>query len=179
MTADSPTNDSPTNRATPEQALEVMALTPALTRALLDGLSPAALAVRDEEGWGPADVVAHLVAIEPPALVDRLRRILEEDTPAVPDVDEQANLEESGLRGQPLASLLDRFEAQRAETMTFLRAIDEAGWQRRGVQSVVGEIAAEHVLHHFANHDLLHFEQICALIRRPLNAGRGPMGTLY
>ncbi|MEZ4502602.1 MAG: DinB family protein [Dehalococcoidia bacterium] len=166
-------------KASPETSIEVMSRTASLLRGLLDGLPEELLTVRDEEGWGPSTVVAHMVAIEPVALVDRVRRILEEERPAVPDIDESANLEESGLRNAPLAELLGRFERQRLETLEFLHGIDGAGWQRVGMQSVVGEITAENVLHHFANHDLLHLEQISALVRRPINDGRGAMRTLY
>jgi len=165
--------------ATPETSIEVMSRTVSLLRGLLDGLPDELLAVRDEEGWGPSTVVAHMVAIEPVALVDRVRRIHAEERPAVPDIDESANLEESGLRNMPLTDLLGRFERQRLETLEFLRSLDGAGWQRTGLHSSVGEITAANVLHHFANHDLLHLEQISTLVRGPINDGRGSMGAMY
>jgi hypothetical protein len=156
-------------------ALGVFASTPATLRALLGGLPEVAVSTPGEEGWSAKDVVAHLVSLHGPTLVDRITPILERDEPPIANADEEAILESSGLRGKPLAELLDRLERNRNEAVAWLGGLSDEQLRRAGIHSSVGRITVADLVHHKAWHDLLHIEQACRLIATPLDERRGAM----
>ena len=69
-----------------------------------------------DEGWSPRDVVVHLASLDPLTMVGRVRAIVEQDAPVLPEIDENEVLEQSGLRSLPLAEVLDRMARQRARS---------------------------------------------------------------
>jgi len=156
-------------------ALEVLATTPAALRAMLSRLPEATVSAPGAEGWSPKDVVAHLASIQRPAVIERIGALLSGGVAAVPNVDEDAALAQSGLRGRPLEDALEAFAELRAEAMTLLRSIEPAQLGLRGKHSVAGEISVADVIHHLAYHDLLHVEQIARLLCVPIELQRGAM----
>ena len=128
-----------------------------------------------DEGWSAKDVVAHLVSLHGPTLLDRIQPILEREHPPIANVDEAAILEASGLRSQPLAALLDQLERQRDEAVAWLRALSDEQLVRAGMHSAAGRVTVADLIHHKAWHDLLHIEQACRLIAAPLDERRGAM----
>jgi len=156
-------------------ALDVFASTPATLRALLTPLPEQAISAPGDEGWSAKDVVAHLVSLYGPTLVDRVRPILERDEPQIPNADEAAILEASGLRHKALAELLDQFDRQRAEAVAWLRGLSDEQLRRAGVHSAAGRVTVADLIHHKAWHDLLHIEQVCRMIAGPLDERRGAM----
>jgi hypothetical protein len=156
-------------------ALDVLAATPATMRALLTGLPDELTTAPGPEGWSPRDVLAHVLSLNAPALVDRLRIILERDEPPIPNIDEEATLERSGLRMKSVKVLLDEFTRQRAGAVTWLRSLQPESLRRTGQHSVAGTVSAAEIVHHVAWHDLLHVRQVCDLIALPLDERRGAM----
>ncbi len=161
--------------STIDTALNVLATTPATLRALLAGLDEAALTAPGAEGWSVCDVVAHVASLDPFTLRGRITAMIEQDNPGIPGVDEKETLNASGLRGRPLAELLDAFAAQRALSMDLLRGLRERDLARRGRHSVAGDLTVADIVHHKAFHDLLHVRQIVSLIEAPIEAARGAM----
>jgi hypothetical protein len=158
-------------------ALDVLASTPETLHALLGALSDAAVSAPGDEGWSPKDVLAHLTSLNGPAIMDRLRPILEENLPPIANIDEAALLERSELRHLPVAALLDDFAHRRMESVAWLRGLQPAAFLRSGVHSIAGTVTVADIIHHLAWHDLLHLEQICRLLAAPLNERRGAMRT--
>ena len=156
-------------------ALDVFASTPSTLRALLARLPEEAISAPGAEGWSAKDVVAHLVSLYGPTLVGRVRPILEHDEPPLPNADEAAILEASGLRRKPLAELLDELERQRVEAVAWLRGLSDEQLRRVGIHSAAGRVTVADLIHHKAWHDLLHIEQVCRLIAGPLDERRGAM----
>jgi hypothetical protein len=156
-------------------ALEVLATTPAVLHAMLGKLPEATVNVPGAEGWSPKDVVAHLASIQRPAVIERIGALLSGGGAAVPNVDEDAALAQSGLRGRPLDDALEVFAELRAEAMTLLRSIEPAQLGQRGTHSVAGEISVADIIHHVAYHDLLHVEQVARLLYVPIERERGAM----
>jgi DinB superfamily len=156
-------------------ALDVLAATPVTMRSLLTGLPDQMTIAPGDEGWSARDVLAHVLSINGPALVDRVRIIVERDEPAIPNIDEAATLERSGLRSKSVKALLDEFARQRVGAVTWLRNLQPESLQRTGEHSVAGAVSAADVVHHVAWHDLLHVRQVCQLISAPLDEHRGAM----
>ena len=156
-------------------ALDVFGSTPATLRALLGKLPETAVSTPGDEGWSAKDVVAHLVSLYGPTLVDRIRPILEQVEPPILNADEAAILEASGLRNKPLAALLDELARQRAAAVAWLRGLSDEQLRRVGIHSAAGRVSVADLIHHKAWHDLLHIEQVCRLIAVPLDEHRGAM----
>ncbi|PZC48485.1 MAG: DinB superfamily protein [Chloroflexi bacterium] len=159
-------------------AIDRLAHTPSVLRALLDAVPPEALTSPDAGGWSTRDVVSHLLIITDLGLDQRLRLLLAEDTPTLPDVNEHDSLAASGYRDRPPADLLDDFAAHRANTVEWIRGLGPADLERAGIHEITGRVTASDVVHHIAFHDLVHVAQITNLIAAPLNAARGGMGNM-
>ena len=153
--------------------------TPAVVRALLGGMPDAIVTAPGAEGWSPRDVVAHLLSIHYAANVQRVRWMLDNDDPIVPNVDEHATLEASGMRAWPLARLLDEYETARAESMQWLGALTPDQLARSGRHASAGAITIADVMHHVAYHDLLHLGQITQMLYAPVEQRRGAMGAAF
>ena len=105
--------------------------------------------------------------------------MLDNDDPIVPNVDEHATLEASGMRAWPLARLLDKYEAARAESMQWLGALTPDQLARSGRHASAGAIRIADVMHHVAYHDLLHLGQITQKLYAPVEPRRGAMGAAF
>ncbi len=156
-------------------ALDVFASTPATLRALLATLPDEITSAPADEGWSPRDVVVHLASLDPLTMVGRVRAIVEQDAPVLPEIDEHEVLEQSGLRSLPIAEVLDRMTRQRAEAFPWLRGLTPPQLARVGKHAGVGELSAGAIIHHKGWHDLLHIQQICRMLAIPLDAGSGAM----
>lgn len=156
-------------------AFDVFASTPATLRALLATLPDEITSAPADAGWSPRDVVVHLASLDPLTMVGRVRAIVEQDAPALPEIDEHEVLEQSGLRSLPLAEVLDRMTRQRAEALPWLRGLTPEQLARTGVHGAIGQLSAAEIIHHKGWHDLLHIQQICRMLAIPLDAGSGAM----
>lgn len=159
--------------------LTFMAATPAVLQALFARQSEDLLSRPGKEGWSPKDVLAHLISIQQPALVDRVKAMLDHDLPALPDVNEHETLERSGLRGRPTQELLQTFAEERRRAMVFLESLGEEEICRRGRHELAGEISVADAIHHMAYHDLLHLAQISNLLAEAIEMRRGAMREAF
>ena len=144
-------------------------------RALLRAVPQDVVKAPADEGWSPKDVVAHLLANHPWAMVDRVRLILDTDDPPIPDINEQTTLDSSGLRPKPLDELLDELQRLRAEVVAWLRELTPEQLARTGQHEVAGKISIADLLHHLAYHDLLHVEQAARVLHGHFEPLRGGM----
>jgi hypothetical protein len=155
--------------------LGVLASTPSVLRGLLGSLPPPAIDAPGGEGWSPKDVVAHMLSIESQALKGRVLLIVDGDGAAIPNIDEDATLAESGMRDWPIEKLLDEFGARRSAALQSLSVLVAEELARHGKHSAAGDVSASDVVHHVAFHDLLHIGQITRLICAPIEERRGAM----
>lgn len=133
----------------------------------------------NEEGWSPKDVLAHLASIQGPALVERVKAMLDAELPLLVSVDEHENLERFGLRGRSGDALLKLYAEERAEAMVFLEGLGPEEIRRRGRFAAAGEITVADAIHHMAYHDLLHIGQVSEMLAGPIQRRRGGLGEAF
>jgi hypothetical protein len=160
-------------------ALAVLSSTPAVFRALFEGQPEEATDRRGAEGWSAKDVLAHLISIQRPAIVERVKAIVDDDLPTLPDVDETVTLARSGLRDRPAQELVAKFIEERGQAVDYLTALTPEQLRRRGVHALAGQISVADAVHHMAYHDLLHIAQAANLLAEPIEQSRGAMRTAF
>lgn len=111
----------------------------------------------DPGEWGPAEVVRHLIAVEREVWQARLAQLAIE-------VDVRWTWIEPGLaRGfddAPLDEIVRAFVGARAETVTTIRALDDAGWARFGTHTTYGVLDIAGLLRIAVDHDREHLAGI-------------------
>jgi hypothetical protein len=143
-----------------EQAIDMLAQTPATLRSMLGQLSDDWTHGGSEDDWSPYDVVGHLIHGEKTDWIPRARIILEngEGRPFTP-FDRWAQFENS--RGKTLAQLLDEFETLRRENLAALRAMEITPEKLalKGTHPELGPVDMEKLLSAWVVHDLNHIRQ--------------------
>lgn len=103
--------------------------------------------------WTPEQVVRHLIAVDLEVHQRRLRDLDAEDEPTW-------SWQEPGpWPGEPslgLDGVLERFAGVRTETVAMYRALDDAGWGRRGRHVTFGRLDADGLLRLAVDHDEEH-----------------------
>lgn len=142
----------------------ILARTPAVLRAMLNGLDPNWTdAPYGPATWSAREVVAHLVFNERTDWIPRLRLIMAAPPGAAPTFEP---FDRAGhaplLRDHSLTELLDLFERDRAAS---LRTFDEmnlasADLDRRALHPALGPVTLGNLLATWAVHDLNHIAQI-------------------
>jgi len=162
--------------------LPTLRATPSVVRGLVEGVPEAvrqAAPPPDAKAgdWSISTVVAHLIDGHR-RQVGRIRLMVEQDNPVLPNVDEWASMEASGLLGRPTEELLATFEELRGADVPWYAGLDAGELARTGVHSVAGEVTVANILNHAAYHDAQHLGQIARLIEVAAHAGRGKMGLV-
>ncbi len=159
-----------------EQAIEVLAGTPGVLRALLGGLSaPWVESNYGEKTFSPFDVVGHLIHGERTDWIPRARMILEHgESRAFEPFDRYAMYEES--KGKKIGELLDTFESHRRENVAALRAmrLTPDKLALRGRHPALGSVTLEALLATWAVHDLNHVHQIAKAMAYQYREAVGP-----
>ena len=109
--------------------------------------------------WCIADVVAHLGYIEVHYLA-RLRRIIAQDNPFEPYLHPNEGAHDLA---RPLPELLEEFVQRRAESVAFLRGLEQRDWGRPLVHSTIGPTRFRDQVQELVSHDNAHLAQLVAL----------------
>ena len=155
--------------------LEILDATPATLRAMLADVPQQCIETPGAEGWSPKDVVVHVASRQRPAFIGRLRLIIEQGTPLLPDIPDDDIPGRYALRDQPLTAILDELTAVRIEAMALVRSLTSEQLARTGRHETAGNVSAADIIHHIAYHDLVHIAQINTLLRDPIDRARGAM----
>jgi hypothetical protein len=110
-----------------------------------------------EQAW-------HLADLEREGYGERIRRLVAEQDPSLPDFDGARVAAERDYRARSLAEGLAAFAAARAENLARLRALDPAAWDRAGRQEGVGRITLRDVPRMMREHDESHRAEVAALV---------------
>ena len=113
---------------------------------------------RPAEGeWSQHECLTHLWICEQHIFLPRMRRIVAEDNPALPLVDEVALMQREWNPRRPRAELLREFLADRADEMALLEPAD---WSRPGAHATRGPITLGWVVDYALAHTFEHMSQM-------------------
>ena len=133
-------------------------------RALLLDLSPAEFRWKPApERWCALEVACHLLDEEREDFRARLRSTLEDPGRTWPTIDPAAWVSERRYLEQDLPAVLDAFLAERAASLTWLRAQARAPWDNAYTHPKVGPVSCALLLTNWVAHDLHHIRQLIHL----------------
>lgn len=158
------------------EATAVLARTPRVLRALLEGL-PAPWLEADEgpETFSARDNLAHMLHGERADWIPRARLILEQGTHRrFEPFDRRAHETESA--GKTVHDLLDEFAALRAENLATLNGwrLTEAQLALEGEHPALGPVTLRQLLATWTAHDLGHLAQISRVMAKRYRQDVGP-----
>jgi hypothetical protein len=163
------------NRLTLEDAVAILARTPASLTALLEGLPDTwVTATEGGETWSPYDVIGHLIHGERTDWIPRARHILAGETRPFDPFDRTAQFTES--QGTKLSDLLATFANLRRENVVALGGMNlaNADLGRTGQHPELGEVTLAQLLATWVVHDLDHLGQIARTMAKVYVDAVGP-----
>ena len=147
---------SPVDRRT---LLEQLSAMPAFLDEAFGGVSEDARA-EGADGFSPVEQCWHLADLERDGYAVRIRRLLNEVEPALPDFDGERVAHERHYKSLSLEDGLEAFRRARAENLAALRALSASEWERRGTQEGVGRVGLCDIPLMMAEHDAAHRAEI-------------------
>jgi hypothetical protein len=134
---------------------------PAFLQAALGGLSAAEAVVPGPNGrFSPVEQCWHLSDLEREGYGVRIRRLLTEADPLLPDFDGARVAQERQYKALSLALGLQAFAEARSANLSLLRSVAPSDWERPGRQEGAGVIALCDVPAMMAEHDASHRSEI-------------------
>jgi hypothetical protein len=124
----------------------------------------AAVAVLPDGGFSLVEQAWHLADLEREGYGERIRRLLSEEDPMLPDFDGARVAAERNYRARSLAEGLAAFRSARTANVALLRSRPEIAWGRAGRQEGVGPITLRDVPRMMREHDDSHRAEIAALL---------------
>jgi len=115
------------------------------------------------DGWNVLFIVCHMHDYEM-ILAERVKCILEQDTPTLPAMNNAALAESRRYAERNLSEEFEGCVQKRQDLIVKLDGLDAAGWARRGVHPVQGEGSLVDVVINAGLHDVDHTEQIIRVL---------------
>lgn len=110
--------------------------------------------------WSIHQVVSHLCDTEERVFLYRVKRILKEDHPEVPNFDQDAWQREHYSPSEPLKKMLADFRSARRKQIVLLRKTTDKDWDRTAQHPEYGVISVNWLVNHNVNHTFEHLSQI-------------------
>jgi len=149
---------------------ETLRAFPASVRVLIESAPRTKLRQRAANGsFALIEHAWHLADLEVEGYGERIRRILEDDEPRLPDFKGDEIAEQRRYLELELEPALRRFEDARAANLARIESLSEEQMRRGGEQEGVGRVTIARVVEMMAEHDAGHAAELHAL----LNVGRG------
>jgi hypothetical protein len=116
--------------------------------------------------WSIKEIMCHLRDMEREAYLARYNRILNEDGPFLPNIDQDRLAYERDYINQDAKAALDEFKQLRQETIRTLEAAPPERWSRAGTHEVDGPLTIEQlVVRQIKGNDLNHLVQMKDIVR--------------
>jgi hypothetical protein len=147
-------------RADQEALLNGLSAMPTFLDEAYGGLSAVHARVAGADGFSPVEQCWHLADLEREGYAVRIRRLLDEVEPALPDFDGERVAQERDYKSLSLADGLEAFRRARAENLAALRGLSVSEWERRGTQEGVGRVGLCDIPLMMAEHDAAHRAEI-------------------
>jgi hypothetical protein len=140
--------------------LEVFAETPGKLPETVGSITDEKLRQKPAPGkWSVLDIVQHLADAEL-TLGFRYRKVIAEDAPDIPHIDQDEWAENLRYNERSLDDALADFNALRAINLRLLTSVSPEAWGRHGMHSQRGKETLREMVRLYAAHDLYHLEQI-------------------
>jgi hypothetical protein len=111
--------------------------------------------------WSIKEIMCHLRDMEELAYLARYRRMLAEDNPRLPNVDQDRIAIERDYINQDSRAALEDFKWLRAETVSTLESASVEAFSRTGVHEALGELTIEQLIaRHIKGNDINHLSQM-------------------
>lgn len=118
----------------------------------------------DPERFSLREMIAH-VADWNPIFSERIRRMLQEDCPTLPDVNEVSlSIEREYSKSNPIHSL-QRFRKSRSELVDLVKTIEDSAWNRTAHKVGLGDIDLAGQVSLITWHDGYHLQQVLDHLR--------------
>jgi hypothetical protein len=148
------------------ELLAALANTPAFLERALRHFSAADVRTPPKRGgFSLVEQIWHLADLEHEGYAERIRRILGEDDPELPDFDGDRIARERRYAERDVHEGLAQFKAAREHNLTALRHATTADRARGATQEAVGRIRLADVPHMMTEHDRGQREEIEVLLR--------------
>lgn len=124
--------------------------------------------------WSIKEIMCHLRDMERYAYLERYRRILGEDNPLLPNVDQDRLAVESDYINQDAKAALEEFKQLRAETVRTLEDAPIEAYSRAGMHETDGPFTIEQlIVRQIKGNDLNHLVQMkdIAVLKMPWKMG--------
>lgn len=129
--------------------------------ALLKGLDEQSVAWKPPNGnWCIVEIVCHLADEEVEDFRTRVRMTLENPTEDWPPIDPEGVAISRNYQDANIADTLERFLSERANSVQWLRSLEDPNWHHAYHHPRFGPIQAGEVLAAWVAHDHLHTRQI-------------------
>ena len=116
--------------------------------------------------WSIKEIMCHLRDMERLAYLGRYRRMLSEDNPLLPNVDQDRIAFESDYINQDAKAALEEFKRLRWETVQTLQAASPEVWSRGGMHETDGPLTVEQlVVRQIKGNDQNHLVQMKDIVR--------------
>ncbi len=158
------------------KSLEILAKTPLVLDALLNGLSKEWIENNEGENtWSPFDIVGHLIFGEKTDWMVRIKTILSEsENKLFEPFDRYAQLTEN--QEKTISGLIHKFRDLRRRNLNELNALNITlnDLNRTGIHPEFGEVNLKQLISTWAVHDLGHLAQISRVMSKQYKNEVGP-----
>ncbi|HKR61183.1 MAG TPA: DinB family protein [Pyrinomonadaceae bacterium] len=151
---------------TETDALKFLEQTPALVERILQQIPAEAMKVRNLDEFSAVESLCHLRDIEIEGYGERIRRIIQEDKPSLPDLDGARLAIERDYNHQQVGEALEAFRAARQQNLELLRGLSAEQLAREGTLENVGLISIEKLIEMMTEHDQGHLADLQIIQRR-------------
>lgn len=116
--------------------------------------------------WSIKEIMCHLRDMEREAYLARYRKMLTENNPFLPNIDQDRLAYEKDYINQDTRDALDEFKWLRAETVKTLESAAPEHWSRGGSHETEGPMTVEQMVHRqIKKNDLNHLVQMKDIVR--------------
>jgi hypothetical protein len=145
--------------------IDRLAMFPVLLRDVVSNAPAALLRTRARDGrFSLVEHSWHLADLEDEGFGVRIRRLLDEERPILPNFAGDLIAEERHYLEQPAMPAVERFASQRERNRECLAGLQPADLQRAGLQEGVGEVSLARLTTMMLEHDIGHANDLVALL---------------
>jgi hypothetical protein len=116
--------------------------------------------------WSIKETICHLRDMEREAYLARYYRIINEENPFMPNIDQDRLAVERDYINQDARAALDEFKSLRRQTVEVLGGVPVEAWSRSGVHEIDGPINIRQlVVRQIKGNDINHLNQMKDIVR--------------